>query len=264
MNVSDRTTTTNIRGTFTALDIKAPAEVACAFAEADHLADGAARLTAEPGAVELATTAAILGKRDPATDPDVQRALTMQALVSNQMLPDNITAAALDRLRDACMAERDAIVTTWQKVYDKAAATLTRTHQRIGDHDLTDTTPILAKGGDIAEVWAEAQNAARVLDTVLTGWVNLMLFMRVSLVPEHRPLKVAALTYEQLSSMSPKLTPWDAVRAGITPSLPTLDEYRDRVAAAQRGQSQFEASQVPVDREREATKAWAAKMTPAR
>jgi len=260
VNVSDRTIIGNIRTTFTALGIKAPADVARAFDEADRLAEGAARLTAEPGAVERTITAAILGDRDPMTDPDVQRALTMQALAGNVMLADTISGAAIERLRDACMAEHDTIVTAWAKVYDKESGTLTRAHQQIGDHDLTDTTPILAKGGDIADVWAEAQDAVRVLDTVLTGWVNLMQFMRVSLTPDHRPLKVAALTYEQLSSMSPKLTPWDAVRAGLTPSLPTLEQYRQRVTAIQRGQSQHEASQVPVDREREANKAWAAKV----
>lgn len=99
--------------------------------------------------------------------------------------------------------------------------------------------------------------AAAVLDTVLEGWVNLMQFLRVTLAAEYRPLKLADLTLEEWQSLPAKVDPWGVMRAGITPSLPTLEEYRQRVAAIQQGRSQHEASQAPIDREREANKTWA-------
>lgn len=51
--------------------------MARAFHEADRLAGAAGELTGDPGAIDVAVSAAILGDRDPATDPDVERALTM-------------------------------------------------------------------------------------------------------------------------------------------------------------------------------------------
>ncbi|MDQ3416418.1 MAG: hypothetical protein M3474_04840 [Actinomycetota bacterium] len=162
------------------------------------------------------------------------------------------------------MAELDKIVAGWRKAFDAAVLDLAAAHKRIGNRSLDDTTSIMALGDDIADEWARATKAVQTIDTVIGAWTALMQLTRVTLAAEYRPLKLADLTLDQWLTLPAKVEPWGAVRAGITPTLPTLDEYRARVDRLQQARSQHAASQVPVDREREATKAWAAQMNAAR
>jgi hypothetical protein len=162
-------------------------------------------------------------------------------LAAQVMVPDAIAGAALDGIRDACLAHLDEIVTAWRKPFDQAAGELVETHDRIGDLALEDTATIVARGGDIADVWATAKGADQVISQVLSGWSNLMMLVRVPVNASHRPLKLAALAKNQWRTLPAKLSAWDAVGAGLTLSLPTLDEYRARVA---RIQQTIEAEQV--------------------
>ena len=121
--------------------------------------------------------------------------------MANIGLPEAIAGAALDGIRDACLTHLDRIVTDWRKAFDAAAATLTAAHERIGDLPLADTTSILAKGGDVAEVWGTAKRADHTVDQLLNGCVSLMTLVRVTLDPRHRALKLAPLTHAAATAL---------------------------------------------------------------
>lgn len=240
MPVTDRLAATTVQSTFTTLGVKLPKALAVAFDQAETIAAKAPHLGGKPGDLERVVREASLAGREPAADPAVQTALAAQTLAGNRMLDDALTGTAHGSIRDACVAHLDAIVGDWRQHFDTAAGALTAAHQRIGDLPLDDTAPILAKGGDVAEVWAQAQTAQRTIDTVLDGWTNLMRLIHVSLSPDHRALKLAPLTLTQWQTLPAKLTAWDAVRAGLALSVPTLEEYRARVAAIQQAQAEPE------------------------
>ena len=186
--ISDRTTTTTyVLTTFDSLGIKPPTDVATAFLRAEKLTQESMNLGARPGDLDAAVTAAILGGREPAADPEVQRVTTATLLAGNVGLPDAVAGAALDVIRSACLAHLDEIVDAWRKPFDEAAATLTEAHKRIGDLSLDDTGTIVARGGDIADVWAKAKSAEQVIDQVVSGWSHLMTLVRVSIDGEHPP-----------------------------------------------------------------------------
>ena len=249
MNLTDRATSNAILATFNNLGIKPPKALADAFVRADKLSEKAEHLVARPGEFEEVVIAALLADRDPASDPEVQRVATAHNLMSNHGLADSIGGAATEAIRDACRTHRDRILTDWRKAFDQAATTLTTAHARIGDLPLSETGPILAKGGDIAAVWATATTAEQTIDQILSGWVGLMTLLRVSLDPRHRSLKLASLTLDQWRDLSPKLGAWDALCAGLDLSLPSLEEYRSRVARIQHELSQPETT---IDTQRSA------------
>lgn len=262
--ITDRTTTNNVLATFDGLGIKPPKGVAAAFARAEKLTEKSGSLGARPGDLEAAVTAAILAGREPAADPEVQRVATASMLADRITLPEAVAGAALDGIRDACLAHLDEIVTAWRKPFDDAAHVLTEAHQRIGDLPLEDTATIVAQGGDIADVWAKAKGADQVITQVLNGWSNIMTLVRVPLNADHRPLKLAALTKEQWRNLPAKLSAWDAVRAGLTLSLPSLDEYRARVATIQKSiASEQAAAGEVIDPQRSAMQDWVSRTTAA-
>jgi len=255
MNISERSTVNSVRNTYLQLGLNPPKELADALARLDKLNERARQLGALPAGDDLgnAVSAALLDDRDPAGDYDVQRILAAQALAAHHGLPDAVTAAAVDGIRNACATHLDDIVNDWRAPFDRAAADLAAAYQRIGNLDLDDTTTILAKGGDIAEVWATARTAAGTIDTVLNGWHALMMLMNVTLDPRHRALRLAALGLEQYRSLPAKTSAWDLLRSGVTLNLPSLDEYRRRIANIEREQADETAAGLNVARDRSKT-----------
>ena len=238
MNITVRTSTSAVRQTYVTLDIKPPKALTDAYARAEKLTAKAGDLGARPGDLEQAVAAAVLADRDPSADPDVQRVTVAHALMANAGLAGAVSAAGLEGVRDVCVEHLDDIVGDWGQAFDKAAATLAAAHERIGSVPLTDTTAILARGGDVADVWASATRAEQTIDQALNGWVNLMALARVVLDPRHRALKLAPMSLQQWESAPVKLTAWEAVIAGLALALPTIAEYRSRVASIQREQAE--------------------------
>lgn len=251
MNLTDRTAANAVRSLYSTLNVEPPEALGTAWDNADKLAAKAGQLGAKPGDLPSAVVAAILADRDPSTDPDVQRVITAHALMANAGLPDAITGAAIEDIREVCLAHRDQIITGWRVAFDEAAAALAAAHGRIGGLDLDDAVSILAKGGDIADSWATARAADRTISAVVDGWSDLMRLIRVNPDPRHRALRLAALSLEQYRTMPAKLSGWDAVRAGLRLSLPTLDEYRARITALEQATAAEQSAPrnvVPGDR----------------
>ena len=163
---------------------------------------------------------------------------------------------ALDRIAfaefsEVCHQQADAIVAAWREPFDQAAATLTVAHSHIGDVPLTDAQTILHKGANIAEVWAGARSAVETIDALLLAWASLMPFARL-VTPQkgHELLRLAAIDWPTWRDTNlPDANPWAMVRASHTLSLPTADEYAQRVAVIEEGTRR---AQLEAQRSREA------------
>jgi hypothetical protein len=216
---------------------KAP-KIAAAFEHATKIATTVRSLGTPPGAMVVAVAAALEDDRDPADDHEVQRLVTMNGFASPGIMAE-VEAIAFDDFAGVCTRDRDDIVTALRAPFDVAAATLAEAHNRIGDIPLEDTGAIMRRGDDIAAVWAKATAAAKVIDTITAGWAALGELTRtVPADQRYRVLRLAAVdyaTWTEREFAGKKLSPWDATRAGLTLSLPTVSEYRQRVAAIEAG-----------------------------
>ena len=119
---------------------------------------------------------------------------------------------------------------SWRVPFDQAAATLAKAHDQLGNVTLDQTGEILAKGGDAAKTWVDASTAAKTIDRILLGWSALGEFThRVSRDRRWNVLRLAAVDPAAFGALNYKTTPWEAILAGATLSLPTFDEYHARV-----------------------------------
>ncbi len=246
-----------ILGTFAFTSTEAPKPVAAAHARLTKLSK--ATLGASRDELGDAVAAAILADRDPAGDPKVQRAIAA-TYIDNPGMTQHLENLAVQGFREACSRHHEAIVTLWQEPYDTAAAALSEAHARLGGVSLYDTVAILGLGADAAEVWAQAQKEHRKLDRIAQGWGALMAFMGVELDRRYitlRTVDVDADTWVTRNLSGEHLDPWAALSADLALALPTLDEYRARVAAAQAAASGAVAP--PVDRLRVGNAEWAAR-----
>ena len=232
MNLSARATAITIVDAIKATGTKAP-KITEAFDKATRISTAAHGLGLPSGTLIAAVADALGDDRDPAADPEVGRIVTLSAIAGEGVM-QGVTAIAFDDFRAVCSDERDDLVNAWQTPFDASVATLEAAHDRIGHLALDETGPILAKGGDIATVWAQARAAAGTIDTIAAGWIALGTFTRaVSDDPRRRALRLVDVDYTtwvEAKLEHKRLTPWDAVLAGLTLSLPTFDEYRQRIA----------------------------------
>lgn len=246
MNITDRAMSSQILNGFTDSGAKAPKAFTDAHERATRIATAARNLGAGQGALAQAVMQALDAGRDPATDPDVQR-IAVAGLIANPGIEQQIDALAFEAFREACATHTDAIVNAWRKPFDAAAATLADAHQRLGNVALEDTTAIIAKGGDAADVWAQAQAATKTIEAVRHGWLGLVGITRAA--PEDRnytTLRIAECdpqTWAAQQLHGRKVGAWDAVLAGLTLSLPTPAEYRQRVSTITKAQ-EAEARQL--------------------
>jgi len=251
MNVTDRTTSSTVAATFTNTGTKPPKAVADAHAAMADLTQRASRLRVDGSDLAPAVTAALAAGRDPASDPEVQRVVTAIALSGNQALIETVEAEAVDQFRGVCIEHREDIVSAWRKAFDAAAAKLAACYERIGPVPLEDVGTIMVQGGDIASVWAEARKASATIGTIEAGWAALGEFTRtVTVDPNRQVLRLAAVDFETWKAKGlrrARLTPWQILLTGLTLSLPTLEEYRDRVRAIEEAEA---APEMVVDRER--------------
>lgn len=209
--------------------------------------------------------AALLAGRDPATDPEVQRThLAMQ-------LADHGTTTLTENILIEKMRQNfypDDIVSVWVKPFAAAAAVLAHAHDRLGAIDLADTTSVVQLGGDAAEVWAKAQTAVSTIATITNAWAALVEFTRSANINVRYPaLRIAAVdaaTWRSLELERKRIGPWEATVAGLTLALPTVTEYRQRIADIERGMAEQVMAEQPTDRSREGVRDWAGKVGTAR
>jgi len=228
-------------------------KVAAAYAHATKISDSVHALGIPQDALALAVSAALEDDRDPGTCPEVQRIVATNAF-ANPGITVAVDAQAFEGFRAVCRHNLDAIVKALRTPFDAAAATLTEAHARIGDVPLEDTGTIMRKGADVAEVWAKATAAVKVIDAAEAGWQALGTITGASSSDQrYRVLRIAVVdhaTWVEREFEGQKLSPWDATRAGLALSLPTVSEYRQRVAAIEAGHAGIArlAEQVQHDR----------------
>lgn len=232
MNLSARATAITIVDVIKATGIKAP-KITAAFDKATRISNAAQGLGL-PGSTLIAAVADALGNdRDPAADPAVQRIVTMSAIAGEGVM-QGVAAIAFDDFRAVCVGERDKLVDAWQAPFNASADELDRAHDRIGDIPLSETGAILAMGGDAAKTWAKANDAASTIDTISAGWQALGTLTRtVAEDPRYRALRLVDVDYTdwiRAELERKRLAPWDALLAGLSLSLPSYAEYRQRIA----------------------------------
>ncbi len=253
----DRQTQTAARQLFQAaqtLDVKFPKPVAEAREQVEavraavegipqHDREGVARAVAD----------ALIEGADPLTDPGVARALTLAAITQPGVI-DHVEISAFSRLWEACHEHQDAMVHAMQKPFDTAADVLVSAHERIGDLDLkTDSEAILRKGGDIAKAYTGAVEASATIDAVILAWSMLGQFVGNS-QPDVRWVALRITNppegvFDELDLSRKSLTAWDAVRAGLSLTLPTLPEYTERRAAITEYRARVARSQEQARRD---------------
>ena len=251
MSISDRGTAVIIINTIAATGIKAPAALAESWQRTQRVSEKVHALGVRDSALYTPIYEAIMDDRDPAADPEVQRILT-SGRISNGVVMAGVEAMAYAAFRDTCTEHADAIVSAWAKPFEAAAKTLDNAHQRIGDVPLEDSATILQKGGDIAQVWAQAQAAVHAVNTISGGWMALGEFTNRAANDQRYPvLRIASVDYKmwqdqhltggRAGGRKITITPWEAVLAGLTLSLPTFTEYAQRVDTIQQGAEQAAA-----------------------
>lgn len=207
-----------------------PAPVLTSFAQANDVTVRASALYPPAGVLAGAVTDCLIAGKDPAADPAVLRALAGMQL-GDTGLSKNVELAVAARMVDVFSQHLDGILAAWAKPFDRAAVDLALAHERIGDLPLDDGRAILALGADIAEVWANALAAVRVVDTLAGAWVNLASLTNFAPVdPRYTLLRISPAGPEHLDQSRKHVVVWDVVRAGLPLALADGPEYRRRVA----------------------------------
>ena len=137
----------------------------------------------------------------------------------------------------------------------------------LGGIALDDTAAVVSRGGTAAADWSKAQAATSTVNSINAGWLALGNLTGLAPAdPQYPALRfadVGTADWQRLELARKKLLPWEAVGMGLTLSLPTLTEYRERVAVLTAALAAVEEASAPVDRERESIKEWAARTAPA-
>ena len=166
---------------------------------------------------------------DMMNDPDIQRAVISRAL--NEVRP-SIAAELDDQTADFIDLHGQDILDAFHKPFDAAAATIDRCRERLGDIALEDAKAALSKGGDAAQVWADAQAADQTIQAIATA-AKLMRHNTVD--PRYRVLIIADIppaTFLDDQLSGEKMRPWDVARKGYKLSLAdtaTFDERRNAI-----------------------------------
>jgi len=239
MNLSDRATARTLLNALETTGANMP-KIAASYSHATKISDAGHLLGIPQDALALAVSAALEDDRDPGDDPEVRRIVTTNAF-ANPGIAQAVDAQAFGGFRAVCRHNLDAIVKALRTPFDVAAATLAEAHSRIGDVPLEDTGTIMRKGTDVAEVWAKATAAVKVIEAAEAGWQALGTITGASAGdPRYRVLRIASVdfaTWTEREFEGMKLSPWDATRAGLSLSLPTVSEYRQRVAIITAGRA---------------------------
>lgn len=236
-DVASRSAARTMAGTWTTLGATPPSPVAKALTrwEGTVTAFRSRPAVGGPDALPLAVLAALEGKRDPATCPEVQRIITAQELASRHQLGDQVEAVVLDLLRQTVRDNADNIVETWRPSFTRAAVDVAEAHALLDGIELDDVDSIVRRGGAAAEAWGKARSAIDTLKVCTDGHRSLSTFTGGA--PPDRRYRLLALAEvpadqwisDNLDRAEPD--PWAAVGAGHRLRLPSLDEYAAAAAA---------------------------------
>ncbi|MEP7194445.1 MAG: hypothetical protein ABI903_16490 [Actinomycetota bacterium] len=240
MNLTDRAAIGQIIAATVTTSAKPISAVVDSHASAVKYSTAARNLGVPQGVLAAAVTAALQRGDDPASCPEVQRVATASQ-ISGEGVSQGVDAIVFETFREAAHNNADQLVESWRVPFDKAAATLTAAHQSIGNLALDDAAAIMLKGGDIAKVWGEAREAAATIDRIIMGWSALGEFTRLANRDQSwNVLRLAVVDLDTIGSLDPrKISPWEAVLAGLELDLPTFTEYQQRVRAIENAKADW-------------------------
>jgi hypothetical protein len=205
--------------------------------------------------VAEAVLAAIEAGNDPTTDPTVQQALTGAELASRMGLTDEVPGIVLEELAARCRTHGDELVDAWRVSFSAAASAITDALAVLGPIDLDDTRAVVRKGADATTSWTAATEATRTIAAINSGWGAFHALVKNGRFPDkkHALLRIAAVPGDvwlerDLAERLPD--PWAAVLEGLELSLPTLDEYADRITALDQAAADAYAQAQEATRER--------------
>jgi len=249
MNITDRTSATQLINSLAQTGAKTPVVVTEAWSTTARLSRGVREIGVYPEVIYDAVASALERGKDPAADREVQRILA-SGRISNEGVIAGVDNIAYDRFRKVCVDHADEIVDALREPFDAAVKRLTEAHVAIGPIDLADTDTVARRGDTTASMWAVATAAVAAIGNIVTGWMALGEFADVvTLNPRHQVLRIAAPTFEQWETHGLEgrhAEPWVLLNEGLDLSLPTFSEYRYRIAVIEQGP----VSQVPIDHTR--------------
>lgn len=249
---------------------KLPAPVPAAYERAARISKAAQSIYPPRDALMVAVIAALDDNRDPGSDPEVQRVHTAQQIGSSEGIGRGVGDIVAGQMVEVFRNHADGIVKALLKPFDQAAKALANAQDILGPVPLDDTAGILAQGGNAAEVWAQAQGASQVLGSIDHAWGELARLTRLTEIEQRYPaLRIASVDLETWRAQSldnRKVSAWEALSAGLSLSLPTITEYRQRIARLQREMAEIAlaADAKPRDASREAVSEWARRTEAAR
>lgn len=230
--LSSTAQTRQIHSAFTALGVNPPKAIVEAHDLADRvLTANSYLLKTDHGSLAGAVATALEAGTDPASDPDVQRVITCSAFTES--LSREVESIVNERLTATYRQHSDAVVKALLKPFDAAAAKMQAAHDVLGSVDIRDTASVLGRGGDAPQAWSDATNASTTLDTIRTAWVALASLVRQPPEPHFFILQTADVeprVWLDKQLKEQKWKPWQLVCEGIALSLPTMTEYRARIA----------------------------------
>lgn len=219
-----------------------PNKIAAGIRRARELGDGLDAIAANDAALPTAVLAAVAEGRDPAADPDVQRAVT--ALTLADVGPANAVRSAIAaELRSLIVNNVDAIVATWRPVVDAASETMAAHVEILRDVDLDDATAVVRRGGAAADAWGAVRGAEATLTAVSSAWRGLRLSFG-SGVPERRYFALILATAPAYVELGEALTSWQTVKAGHSLTLAGLDELQERIEEVHRLHGEANAAEA--------------------
>ena len=251
MNISDRSTASVLIGSIGSTGATAP-KIADAYAHAVQISKSASELYIPQDSLSLAVFAALEDGRDPGNDEEVRRIVATNTF-ANPGITQSLDTLAWEGFRTVCRSNLLTAVKAMRVPFDAGAATLAKAHALIGDVPLEDTATIIARGGEVAEAWAQATKAVKVIDAADNALQALGTITRTSSNDRrYRVLRLAEVDYATwitLELEGRKVSPWEAVRMGLTLSLPTVAEYRERVSVITTAQAQAQMLEQQTGRD---------------
>jgi hypothetical protein len=235
-----------------ALGLELPSELSKAESDVAKLTQDGGRLGAPRGALTRAVADAILGDRDPSSDPDVVRLLVATQL-GNDGIINEIREEAKARLVSAISHNAENLIEQWRAPFDKAANTLDKASTYLNEADLdADATQLLNQGGDIAKHYVDARDANNVIETILASWYTLSLVARhASLNREFRLLILSPIPldkWEEHRLRGAKLSAWELHKLGLKLDLASGAEFEARVQALEMARARRDQEQAAAAR----------------
>lgn len=197
------------------------------------------------GDLASAVVVALENDRDPLTDPAVLDALKGREILQVQR---GVEDAIATRTADLLIEHGTAIITAFRRPFDRAATAITSALDLLGDVDIDDMHAVLARGGNAAQLWADAKKAGDTIATIRQTWKLLSSAApQLHVDPRYRIFIIADIpagTFidDQLGHVN--LSAWEAARRGFTLSLASPDDLAQRIAAVQ---TEVQRRQVETD-----------------